>query len=66
MIDGEEFASVCHSGSAQGPLIIDVNMVTFSVEDARRFIRWLERAIDEVQADRQKRLRPGKATRGKR
>jgi hypothetical protein len=57
-IDGEDFAEVCHMGSAKGTLIVDISMTTFELRDAKRFRRWLDRAIAEVEADR-KRRRPG-------
>lgn len=47
-IDGEEFASVCHQGSATGPYIIDVMMNTLTPEEARRLGRWLLKAADWV------------------
>jgi hypothetical protein len=54
-IDGEDFAEVCHMGSATGPLIVDIGMTTFDLGDAKRFRRWLDRAIAEVEQDRKHR-----------
>lgn len=53
-LDGEEFASVCHFGSATGPLIIDVDMNTLTLKQAKRLSDWLLDAIEEVKASRKK------------
>ena len=51
VIDGNEFASVCHFQTPRGPLIIDIHMQTFTVKDAKRFVKWLQAAIVEVETD---------------
>ena len=45
-VDGEEFAELCHQQTATGPLIVDVNMTSFTPGNARRFAAWLLRAAD--------------------
>ena len=52
MIDGEEFATVCHQGHQDGPLIIDVMMNTLDLVDAKRLSTWLLYAIQEIKASR--------------
>jgi hypothetical protein len=54
MIDGEEFATVCHQGHQDGPLIIDVMMNTLDLVDAKRLSTWLLYAIEEVKASRKR------------
>ena len=50
-LDGEEFANVVYLGSIGGPKIIDIGMNTLSVATAKRFRKWLDAAIKEVEAD---------------
>ena len=59
ILDGEEFGTVCHYGSQNGPLIIDLNMESLSISDAQRLSKWLLTAIEEVRADRKLRKKSG-------
>jgi hypothetical protein len=54
-LDGDEVGCVCHYNSVKGPLIIDICMTSFTLEDAKRFRKWLDGAIDEVEKDQKDR-----------
>jgi hypothetical protein len=47
-IDGDEFASVCLSGSVDGPMVIDVSMNALTLRQARALRNWLDEAIHHV------------------
>ncbi len=54
-MDREEFASICHQSSVDGPLVIDVMMNTLTLHQARRLSAWLVKAADAVAANNRKR-----------